>query len=197
MKNNWKAMAAGLAVVIGISGAAFGQNNWNHRNDNRPARVEQHNNVQRARDWHDDHRAPARTEGWYGEHRAPVYRGSIYRGPVYTTPRYRGPVYSTPYYGYSAPYYGYNGAYNGAYGYNSAYGYGAPGAYANGNAESIGFQDGLNDGRNDRITGHSFRPTHDDNYKNATRGYGGGGEQGYKDTYRVGYEQGYQQGYGR
>jgi hypothetical protein len=196
MRINWKGMAAGLAMVIGISGAAFGQNNWNHRNDNRPARVEQHNNVQRAPDWHNDHRAPVRTEG-YRDHRAPVtvYRAPIYRGDrgrVYSSPVYRGPVYTTPYYGYSAPYYGNNGA----YGYNNnAYGY--SGAYDNGNAERIGFQDGLNDGRNDRVTGHSFRPTHDDNFKNATRGYAGGGEQGYKDTYRVGYEQGYQQGYGR
>ncbi|MGZ4814407.1 MAG: hypothetical protein ACXVZV_03300, partial [Terriglobales bacterium] len=63
----------------------------------------------------------------------------------------------------------------------------------------IGYQDGLNDGRSDRMTGHSFRPTQDDNYKNADRGYSSafGAKQIYKDTYRQGYEQGYQQGYGR
>ena len=30
-----------------------------------------------------------------------------------------------------------------------------------------GYQDGFNDGSRDRATGHSFRPTHDSNYKHA------------------------------
>ena len=39
--------------------------------------------------------------------------------------------------------------------------------------------------------GHSFRPTHDDNYKNASDGYTSlyGDKQRYKDTYRQGYEE--------
>jgi hypothetical protein len=39
------------------------------------------------------------------------------------------------------------------------------GAYNGGarQAEDVGYRDGINDGRNDRSTGHSFRPTHDDN----------------------------------
>ena len=54
----------------------------------------------------------------------------------------------------------------------------------------------MNDGQHDRATGHSFRPTHDDNYKNAP-GYSSsmGDRQQYKNTYRQGYEQGYPQGY--
>jgi len=66
-------------------------------------------------------------------------------------------------------------------------------------AEDVGYRDGLNDGRHDRDTGHSFRPTHDDNYKNADRGYSSnmGSKQAYKDTYRRGYERGYNEGYNR
>ncbi|HLW53561.1 MAG TPA: hypothetical protein VKW06_12030 [Candidatus Angelobacter sp.] len=61
----------------------------------------------------------------------------------------------------------------------------------------IGFEDGVNDGRIDRRTGHSFRPTHDSNFKHADRGYfpGFGGRDYYKQIYREGYENGYRQGY--
>lgn len=61
----------------------------------------------------------------------------------------------------------------------------------------FGFQDGYNDGVNDRRTGHSFRPTHDDNYRHADRGYfpGFGNKNYYKQIYREGYENGYRQGY--
>jgi len=194
MKSNWKMMAASLAMLVGISGAAFGQDRKD--NDNR-GRVQPPRAVEQNRSWHDDHRTPVVNEhppvvdrrppvvvdrrmpdhdaGWYRDNHVPVpvYREPVYAGPVYTTP-----VYTTPYYG-------------------SGYAYG-PVAYS-GNAEQIGFQDGINDGRSDRLTGHSFRPTHDDNYRNATRGYSGafGSEQAYKDTYRVGYERGYEEGYGR
>lgn len=62
---------------------------------------------------------------------------------------------------------------------------------------SIGFQDGVNDGTYDRRTGHSFRPTHDDNFRRADRGYdpGFGSRDYYKQIYREGYENGYRQGY--
>jgi len=203
MKSNWKMMAAGLAMLIGISGAAFGQDRDHKQNNNRaPVQVQDrgHNNAAWNGDRaHDnirypngsDHRAPVvvdrrgpdHDDAWYRDHHVPVpvYREPVYAGPVYTTPVYTTPVYTAPYYG--------NGYYGGNYG---------PVAYS-GNAEQIGFQDGVNDGRSDRITGHSFRPTHDDNYKNADRGYNGsfGSKQAYKDTYRVGYERGYQEGYGR
>ena len=73
------------------------------------------------------------------------------------------------------------------------------GAYGNAGrqAEQIGYQDGISDGGKDRSTGHSFRPTHDDNYKSASRGYTSnfGDKQTYKNTYRQGYERGYQEGY--
>jgi len=83
--------------------------------------------------------------------------------------------------------------------HNSGYGNGGNyGGY--GNASSIarqnGYRDGMNDGRKDRATGHSFRPTQDDNYKNAP-GYSSnmGDRQQYKDAYRQAYLQGYQLGY--
>jgi hypothetical protein len=72
--------------------------------------------------------------------------------------------------------------------------------YREGYADSprrFGYQDGYNDGVNDRRTGHSFRPTHDDSYHHADRGYypGFGSKNYYKQIYREGYEQGYRQGY--
>lgn len=80
--------------------------------------------------------------------------------------------------------------------------YGNPGygAYGNGSriAQETGFRDGRNDGAKDRATGHSFRPTQGDNYKNAP-GYNSsmGDRQQYKNMYRQAYQQGYQQGYNR
>ena len=83
---------------------------------------------------------------------------------------------------------------NGGYG-NGGYG---NGGYGNGSsiARQNGYRDGVNDGRKDRATGHSFRPTQGDNYKNAP-GYSSsmGDRQQYKDAYRQSYQQGYQQGY--
>ena len=64
-------------------------------------------------------------------------------------------------------------------------------------AEQIGYQDGLNDGSNDRATGHSFRPTEDSNYRHANRGWNSGIDRdSYSATYRQAYMQGYQRGYG-
>lgn len=65
------------------------------------------------------------------------------------------------------------------------------------NARDFGYQDGFNDGKNDRLTGHSYRPTHDNNFKHADRGYYGGyGDHNYyKELYRRAYEDGYDRGY--
>lgn len=80
-------------------------------------------------------------------------------------------------------------------GYRGPYGRGGFGNYA-ANARQFGYQDGLNDGQNDRRTGHSFRPTHDSNYRHADRGYDGfGNKDYYKQAYRDAYSQGYQNGY--
>ncbi|HVZ17613.1 MAG TPA: hypothetical protein VG897_10880 [Terriglobales bacterium] len=176
MKTNWKAMAASLAVLIGVSGAAYGQDFDHRKDDDKRIHVENHDR-DHDRKWDKDHDRRVYNNNWYRDHDHD-YRGPVYRGPVYSGPVYRGPV--TPYYGGSNGYYG-------------------GGGYRGGNARQVGYQDGLNDGRHDRMTGHSFRPTQDDNYKNADRGYSSafGDKQAYKDTYRVGYEQGYQQGYGR
>jgi hypothetical protein len=61
----------------------------------------------------------------------------------------------------------------------------------------MGAQDGMNDGRQDRQSGHSNRPTQGDNYKHALRGYNSsfGGENQYKAMYRQAYVPSYQQGY--
>src|SRR5262245_66595295 len=69
--------------------------------------------------------------------------------------------------------------------------------YGTESARRFGFEDGVNDGRRDRYTGHSFRPTHDDNYRHADRGYSSsfGNKYYYKQAYREAYEQGYSQGY--
>lgn len=102
--------------------------------------------------------------------------------------------------GYDA---GYNSVRNGGReGYPRDGGYGpgggAPGLYGNSSrvAEQNGYRDGVNDGQKDRSTGHSFRPTQDNNYKNAP-GYTSsmGDHQEYKNVYRQGYERGYQEGY--
>jgi hypothetical protein len=84
--------------------------------------------------------------------------------------------------------------YNG--GYNQPYGYYSRDGYLN-RAERFGYRDGLIDGRNDAATGHSFRPTYDHSFRNATNGYVGGyGDlREYRQTYRQAYTRGYQAGY--
>jgi hypothetical protein len=80
---------------------------------------------------------------------------------------------------------------------NGGPGNGNYGGYGNMSvARQNGFRDGVSDGSHDRATGHSFRPTHDDNYKNAP-GYSSsmGDRQQYKNAYREAYGQGYPQGY--
>jgi len=64
-------------------------------------------------------------------------------------------------------------------------------------ARDFGYQDGLLDGQHDRQTGHSFRPTHDGNYRHADRGYSPlfGNKDEYKLAYRQAYESGYDRGY--
>ncbi|HKV41934.1 MAG TPA: hypothetical protein VJX67_22210, partial [Blastocatellia bacterium] len=70
---------------------------------------------------------------------------------------------------------------NDRYGHNGGFG-----GYGNGAsiAHQNGLRDGMNDGRKDRATGHSYRPTQDDNYKDAP-GYSSsmGDRQQYKDAY--------------
>jgi hypothetical protein len=73
-------------------------------------------------------------------------------------------------------------------------GYGGYGVNA---ARQYGYRDGINDGAQDRRSGHSYRPTHDSNYRHADRGYNSsyGNREYYKQAYRQAYESGYQQGY--
>ncbi len=60
-------------------------------------------------------------------------------------------------------------------------------------AHDTGYQDGLKDGSHDKQTGHSYRPTQMDNYKNADRGYQS--DMGAKDQFRLSYRTGYSSGY--
>jgi hypothetical protein len=64
-------------------------------------------------------------------------------------------------------------------------------------ARQNGYQDGLSDGARDRRTGHSYRPTHDDNYRHADHGYipTYGNKDYYKQAYREAYQNAYQQGF--
>ena len=65
-----------------------------------------------------------------------------------------------------------DGYYNGGW-YGRGASYGSP-------AYNIGYQDGLRHGQQDRMTGHSYRPTYDGDYRSADRGYSGayGNKQG-------------------
>jgi hypothetical protein len=71
------------------------------------------------------------------------------------------------------------------------------GGYALNTARQFGYQDGYNDGLRDRQTGHSFRPTHDDNYHDANRGWDPRlvSRDDYKFAYRQAYSNGYERGY--
>jgi hypothetical protein len=61
-----------------------------------------------------------------------------------------------------------------------------------------GYQDGFNDGSRDRATGHSFRPTHDSNYKHAPEYERVPiSRDEYKNIYREAYVHGYEKGYRR
>jgi hypothetical protein len=77
-------------------------------------------------------------------------------------------------------------------------GYGRYDRRGGGPAYSRGFEDGRWDGERDLRTGHSFRPTHSDNYRHADRGYRHefGERQYYKDQYRAGYLEGYRMAFG-
>jgi hypothetical protein len=74
----------------------------------------------------------------------------------------------------------------------SGYGY-----YAKDPATRIGFMDGMRHGQRDLYTGHSYRPTHDGDFRHADRGYDHhfGPKWEYKNSYREAYLRGYQQGY--
>jgi hypothetical protein len=66
-------------------------------------------------------------------------------------------------------------------------------------AQEVGHEDGFNDGRRDFDTHHSFRPTHDGNYKHADHGFDGrfGDRDRYREAYREAYARGYHEGYYR
>src|SRR5512146_94501 len=87
---------------------------------------------------------------------------------------------------------------------NPQYPWGQPGnsnATVQQNGQNVGYQrgmqDGMRDGQKDQQSGHSFRPTQTDKYKD-TPGYtslSGINHDQYVQLYRQSYMQGYQQGY--
>lgn len=132
---------------------------------------------------------------WHnGDDRArEAYRRGYEEGYSQGTSAYNGPYSNQPY-GYNQPY-GNNQPYYGRRGYGYA---NRTGTFGN-QPYQQGFADGRSDGLHDQATGHSYRPTHDDNYKHADRGYisSFGSKNAYKQEYRQGYLQGYEQGYRR
>ena len=72
-------------------------------------------------------------------------------------------------------------------------GYGRGSNYYRDTAKQTGYQDGQRDGGHDKQSGHSFRPTQMDNYKNADRGYRD--DMGDRDRYKLAYREGYSSGY--
>jgi len=93
MKINWKATAASLAVLIGVSGAAWGQD-LDHRDRDDRARVE-HNDRDHDRRWDRDRDHDRnwnnRRYGWSGDHDRDdrrVYNYNPYYG--YNNGYYRG-----------------------------------------------------------------------------------------------------------
>jgi hypothetical protein len=111
MKINWKATAASLAVLVGISGVAFGQDRDDHRDRDNHARVENHDR---------DHDRDQNNRGWnngrvYVPDNRRVYNNGWYGDRDHDRDRnhdrdrdrvvYNGGAYS-PYYGYSNGGYG-------------------------------------------------------------------------------------------
>ncbi|MDP9268778.1 MAG: hypothetical protein M3P27_10710 [Acidobacteriota bacterium] len=88
---------------------------------------------------------------------------------------------------------------------NSGGYYGGSGQYGgqngNGSAQRFGFQDGQQLGQRDRASGHSYRPTEWQAYKDADHGMsasnGYRNSDQYKQEYRQAFMNGYNQGFGR
>jgi Ni/Co efflux regulator RcnB len=175
------AVAGSTAGVVQASAQDHDRDDYKHHdkdwNKNRDKDWNKNRDRDRDRDHDRDHEWRNRNNGYYNNGR---YNNGGYYGN------------NGGYYGNNGGYYGNNGGY---------YGRSNSGAYGRGGmnqASQVGYQDGIRDGQNDRATGHSFRPTQDDNYRNASRGYSSvmGDKNQYKSIYRQGYQQGYQQGYG-
>ncbi len=87
-----------------------------------------------------------------------------------------------------------NDGYRGQYGYYNN----DPADRTAQRARSYGYHDGLAEGERDRMTGHSFRPTHSDRYEDASDhgNHDGMSRDQFKGIYREAYFHGYQRGYG-
>jgi hypothetical protein len=187
----FRAMLVGATLLTGASTWAAAQAvvpvqwAWGQRNNNSQAFRDGY----RQGRWDAEHRQSANygnTGSWRSNDDRLAFRNGYIQGYREVNGAYRG----------SGPYdRDGDGDRDDGYG-RGAYGRGGFGNYA-ANARQFGYQDGFNDGQNDRRTGHSFRPTHDDNYKHADRGYDGrfGNKDSYKQAYRDAYSQGYQNGY--
>jgi hypothetical protein len=176
------------AIGIGVSGLVYAQEGgWRHDRDD----DDRGNSGYAYRRGYDGAYQDGLRQGQYDRSRNLRYNDR-YSGPREDRNAWRSGYQA----GFNGSGYGYNGRYpqNGPYSRN--YPDGGRSAYGN-QAYDQGFQDGRLDGRHDSLTGHSYRPTQDGNYKHADRGYNSafGDKNGYKQQYRSGYLNGYEQGY--
>jgi len=188
-----KAMLLGAALMAGTTTLAVAQSvvpvqwGWGQRdNDDRQAFKDGFNQGQQ--DARHNRRFNPESSRWRERDDREAYRSGYERG-FQQTGSYNG---------------GYN---NGGWGRDrdgdrddhdrGGWGRGGNGGYGSNAARQYGYQDGMNDGSRDRRTGHSNRPTQDNNYKHADHGYSSsyGDKNYYKQSYRQAYENGYQQGY--
>jgi hypothetical protein len=186
MMKKLKAILLALAMGATLSGVALAQNDRDNDRDRDRDRDHARDNHRRWQGRHDNglHR------GWYKDRDGD--RDDRYR--------YRGNSYYSNQGYYNNGYYN-NGYYNNGYGNNGYYanGYGNGGYNGNGYAAQFGYRDGLEAGRRDRMTGHSYRPYQWAAYRDADHGmsisgYGNSGF--YRQQYRQAFLSGYNQGYG-
>jgi hypothetical protein len=222
MKNNWRAMAASLAMLIGISGVAAAQprqqqpvsnmRTAEYRVPERP-QPQQPQRAPEARPQPRPVQQPVRTQvqpqrpddnrNWGQERHVPV---PVNRPVVnsYNNDRDHGrPDWNNGDRDHFRPVVVVNPVYTRpifvapAYVYLDA-GFAAPVDYAT-TPQQAGFQDGLADGHNDWVMGYGFQNGFDQSYVNADNGFDPdfGSLQAYQSAYRIAYQQGYTQGYGR
>jgi len=197
-------MLAGFAIAGSTLGMAQDRDHDWKRDRAHDQRVWQNHQNDRAAQAHHEHE-------WREEQRARDYRYRTYpngnyrnypNGTYYPNGNYRTyptyPATNYPYgYGYGYPAQNYPNGYGYGYPNNRGYGNNGYGNYG-GQAQSIGYQDGYQQGLGDLNNGHSFRPTQHGYYSDGTHGYSsamGVNKSQYKAAYRQAYMQGYQAGY--
>ena len=185
-----------MLAALAIAGSTFGMaqdrdHDWKRDRDH-DKKVWQNNQKDRQHEWREEQRREAERDRQYRYRTYP--NGAYYPNGNYRTyPTYPATNYPNGY-GYGYP----TTNYPNGYGYpNRGYGNYGYGNYA-GQAQSIGYQDGYQQGLGDRNNGHSFRPTQHGYYSDGSHGYSssmGVNKSQYAASYRQAYMQGYQAGY--